>query len=154
MNIFRDPVLFIAFGFGSGLSPRAPGTCGTLIAVPLFLCLEPLGLGPYLVVVALAAAFGVWICSSASRKLGVHDHPGIVWDEIVGYWITMAGIPVAAQSLLAGFVLFRFFDIVKPWPIRSVDRKVSGGLGIMLDDVLAGLAAWALLTGMKLAGLL
>ena len=153
MNIFRDPVLLIAFGFGSGLSPRAPGTCGTLVAIPLFLLLQQLSLVPYLAIVGVAAVAGVWICSLASAKLGVHDHQGIVWDEIVGYWITMAGIAVSIQTVVAGFILFRFFDVVKPWPIRQIDRSVAGGLGIMLDDVIAGVFAWVVLNSLLLAGL-
>ena len=153
MNIFRDPVLLIAFGFGSGLSPRAPGTCGTLVAVPLFLLLQQFSLTSYLAIVGVAAVAGVWVCSLASTRLGVHDHQGIVWDEIVGYWITMAGIAVSVQTIIAGFILFRFFDITKPWPISQIDRSVSGGLGIMLDDVIAGVFAWIVLNILLLADL-
>ncbi len=145
MNIFRDPVLFFAFGFGSGLSPIAPGTCGTLVAIPLFLLLQSLDLAAYLALIGLAAGAGMWICSLASRNLCVHDYQGIVWDEIVGYWITMSGVPVSLQTIVTGFVLFRFFDIIKPWPIRAVDRSVGGGVGIMLDDVIAGFFAWLVL---------
>lgn len=154
MNIFRDPILFFAFGFGSGLSPIAPGTCGTLVAIPFFLLLQPLGMAPYMALVGLATVVGVWICTQASRKVGVHDHQGIVWDEIVGYWITMAGIPVSVETVFSGFVLFRFFDIVKPWPIRPIDRFVDGGLGVMLDDVVAGIFAWIVLYGLVYFGLL
>lgn len=154
MNIFRDPVLLIAFGFGSGLSPKAPGTCGTAVAVPLFVWLQAYGLIPYLALVGLASAGGVWICSRAARKLGVHDHPGIVWDEIVGYWITMTAVPVSVPTLVAGFVLFRFFDIVKPWPIKAIDRSVGGGFGIMLDDLVAGLFACLVLHGLTFSGAL
>ena len=154
MNIFRDPILLIAFGFGSGLSPKAPGTCGTLLAIPLFLLLQQFSLASYLAIVGVAAVAGVWICSLASAKLGVHDHQGIVWDEIVGYWITMTGIAVSLQTVIAGFMLFRFFDIVKPWPIRQIDRSVAGGLGIMLDDVIAGVFAWAVLNILHLMGLI
>ncbi|MCI0667402.1 MAG: phosphatidylglycerophosphatase A [Methylococcaceae bacterium] len=151
MNIFRDPVLFIAFGFGSGLSPKAPGTCGTLVAIPLFLLLQTLGVIPYLAAVGFAGAGGVWICSKASRTLNVRDHQGIVWDEIVGFWISMAGVPVSVQSVLAGFLLFRFFDILKPWPIKTIDRSVAGGLGVMLDDVIAGVFAWLVMQGLILS---
>jgi phosphatidylglycerophosphatase A len=153
LNIFRDPVLFFAFGFGSGLSPVAPGTCGTLVAIPFFLLLQPLDLAVYVAIVTLAAGAGVWICSLASRSLGVHDFRGIVWDEIVGYWITMSGAPLSLQTVVTGFVLFRFFDIVKPWPIRVVDRAVGGGLGIMLDDVAAGGFAWLVLWGLIQLGI-
>lgn len=89
--------------------------------------------------VVLTALLGIWICAQAAKKLGVHDHQGIVWDEMVGYWITMIAVPVSALTVLLGFILFRFFDIVKPWPIGEIDRKVTGGLGIMLDDIVAGL---------------
>jgi phosphatidylglycerophosphatase A len=154
MNIFRDPILLIAFGFGSGLSPKAPGTCGTLLAIPFFLLLQRLGTLPYLVLVGLAAGGGVWVCSQASRKLGIHDHQGIVWDELVGYWITMIGVPMSFQSIFAGFALFRFFDILKPWPIKVIDRSIGGGLGIMLDDVLAGVFACLALQILILTGLL
>lgn len=145
MNIFREPVLLIAFGFGAGLSPKAPGTAGTLVAIPLFCLLATLPSAAYLAVVALAALAGIPICGDAARRFGVHDHQGIVWDEIVGYWITMALVPVSPTSLVLGFVLFRAFDIFKPWPIRWADRHVGGGLGIMLDDILAGIAAWVVL---------
>jgi len=138
----RDPLQFLAFGFGSGLSPRAPGTAGTLAALPLWwLFLAPLPLPVYLLVLAVAALAGVWICDRASRSLGVHDHPGIVWDEFIGLWIALCALPATPLWMLAGFALFRLFDIVKPWPIGWLDRRVSGGLGIMLDDVVAGLFA-------------
>ena len=142
MNIFRDPFLFVAFGFGSGLSPKAPGTMGTIVAIPLFILLSKLGLLVYVLIVIAAALLGIWVCAKASERLGVHDHGGIVWDEIVGYWITMIGMPVSLSSIALGFVLFRFFDIVKPWPISYVDRHVPGGLGVMLDDIVAGVFAW------------
>ncbi len=139
MNIFRDPCLFLAFGFGAGLSPKAPGTLGTLVAVPFYLLLTRMDRWSYVSVVVLTALLGIWICAQAAKKLGVHDHQGIVWDEMVGYWITMIAVPVSALTVLLGFILFRFFDIVKPWPIGEIDRKVTGGLGIMLDDIVAGL---------------
>jgi phosphatidylglycerophosphatase A len=147
----RDPrpfgswIQFLAFGFGSGLSPRAPGTAGTVIAVPLYLLLFELGLPAYTLVLVLASLLGIWLCGRASRELGVHDHPGIVWDEFVGYWITMWGLPADLSWAVAGFFLFRLFDILKPWPISLCDRRVHGGLGIMLDDILAGLASCAIL---------
>lgn len=142
MNIFRDPVLLIACGFGAGLSPKAPGTFGTLIAVPLYLVLESLGLSIYLIVLVVASVGGIRICSIASRKFGMHDCQQIVWDEIVGYWITMAAFPVSPENMVVGFLLFRVYDIFKPWPIRVIDRSVGGGLGIMLDDILAGIFGW------------
>ena len=137
-QVLKDPVLFLAFGFGSGLMPRAPGTAGTLAAIPLYLWFSQYPLTVYLLLVFLVSITGVWICRQASARLGVHDHPGIVWDEIAGFLITM--IPASGSWLwvAAGFVLFRLFDIWKPWPIAWADRELKGGLGIMLDDVLAG----------------
>lgn len=137
----RDPVLFLALGFGSGLSPKAPGTMGTLAALPVYYLLSGLPLGVYLLTIALLAAVGIWLCGRAAQRLGVHDHPGIVWDEIVGFLLTMAGTEANLASILAGFALFRLFDILKPWPIGWCDRHIEGGLGIMLDDLVAGAAA-------------
>ena len=136
-----NPVHLLAFGFGSGAMPFAPGTFGTLAAVPLYLLLEPLPLFSYLVSIVVAFVAGVWLCERTSRDLGVHDHGGIVWDEIVGYLITMTFAPPGAIWVIIGFLLFRLFDILKPWPIRTIDRQVQGGFGIMLDDVLAGIYA-------------
>ena len=152
-QLLRSPTLLLAFGFGSGLSPKAPGTVGTVAAIPLWWLLAQLPLQSYLLIVALAAIVGIVICGRAAEKLGVHDHGGIVWDEFVGFWIAMAALPVTWNSLLFGFVLFRLFDIFKPWPISWLDKKVSGGFGIMIDDVIAGLAAAAVIyvAGMLLA---
>ncbi len=142
---FRSPVQFLAFGFGSGLSPRAPGTMGTVVAVPLYWLFADWSLAWYSGLVLLAALLGIWICGTASRELQVHDHPGIVWDEFVGYWITLWAMPVDWGWMLAGFVVFRVFDIAKPWPISQLDRRVKGGFGIMVDDMLAGVFACATL---------
>jgi phosphatidylglycerophosphatase A len=131
----------LAFGFGAGLAPKAPGTFGTLVGVLIYLPLAHLPFWWYLALTLLAILAGVGICGWSSRKLGVHDHPGIVWDEIAGYLVTMLWAPPGWAWVLAGFVLFRLFDILKPWPIGWFDRRVRGGFGIMLDDVLAGLAA-------------
>lgn len=138
-------VHFLAFGFGSGAAPKAPGTFGTLAAIPVFLLLAYLPLWAYLVVLVLAFALGVYLCGQASKDMGVHDHGGIVWDEFVGFWITMIALPVHWAWIIAGFVLFRFFDIIKPWPIGWLDKRVHGGLGIMIDDVIAGIFALAIL---------
>jgi phosphatidylglycerophosphatase A len=147
LSDLRDPRHFLALGLGSGLLPKAPGTMGTLAAVPLLLLLQGLPLWSFLLVVLLAFLLGIWLCDVTARNLGVHDHPGIVWDEFVGYWLTMAAAPSGWQWLLLGFCLFRVFDILKPWPIRHIDRRVGGGFGIMLDDVLAGIYAWLVLQG-------
>ncbi len=142
-RLLLHPVDFLALGFGSGMAPLAPGTAGTAVAIPLYLLMQPLALMPYLAVVALLFLVGIAICAHTANRLGVHDHPGIVWDEIVGYLVTMAFAPVGWQWVAAGFVLFRLFDIVKPWPIHWCDRKVHGGFGIMLDDLIAGVLAAA-----------
>jgi len=138
---FRSPAQFVAFGFGSGLAPKAPGTFGTLAAVPHYLLLSQMIPVYYTLVVIATAALGIWICDIASKQLQVHDHAGIVWDEFVGYWITMWLLPPDWLWIVAGFVVFRVFDIAKPWPVGYLDRKVEGGLGIMLDDIMAGLMA-------------
>lgn len=114
---------------------------GTIMAIPLWYLLVQLPPQAYVLVVAICAVVGVFICGSAADKLGVHDHGGIVWDEFVGFWITMAFLPVSYVALIAGFVFFRLFDIFKPWPISWLDKNMGGGLGIMIDDVVAGLAA-------------
>jgi phosphatidylglycerophosphatase A len=149
-SIWRNPIHFLAFGFGSGAMPVAPGTFGTLAALPIYWFMQPLSLWAYLAVVLAVCVVGVWLCDVTSRDLGVHDHGGIVWDEIAGYLITMIAAPAGWQWMLVGFVLFRIFDILKPWPIGWVDRRVHGGLGIMLDDVLAAVFAWAILQGLTL----
>lgn len=141
--MLRNPLHLLSLGFGSGLAPVAPGTFGTLFAVPFYLLLAQLSLPWYLLAVNLGFVIGVYICQYTSDALGVHDHGGIVWDEFVGYWITMIAVPFAWQWILLGFVLFRGFDIVKPWPVKIADKKIKGGFGIMLDDVLAGLYALA-----------
>lgn len=131
---------FIALGAGLGLAPKAPGTFGTLLGIPL-LFLMPANLAVYLIVVVVLFALGVWCCDVCAKNLGVHDHPGIVWDEVVGYLITMIAVPKTFTWIVVGFILFRFFDILKPWPISWVDKQVEGGMGIMLDDVLAAIFA-------------
>jgi phosphatidylglycerophosphatase A len=144
-RILRDPVHLVAFGFGTGLSPYAPGTFGTLVGIPFVLLMAPLGLGAQLGVVLVGFLFGIYVCGESARRLGVHDHGGIVWDEVVGYAVTMLAVPAEPLWMLAGFALFRLFDIWKPWPIREADHSLKGGVGIMLDDVLAGIFAGAIL---------
>ena len=138
-----NPVHFLALGFGSGLAPKAPGTFGTLAAVPLFLLMAPLSTSIYLSLLVIMSLAGIYICGKAAEDAGVPDHGAIVWDEIVGLLITMCLMPVTWQTLLVGFALFRFFDILKPWPISFIDKNCHGGFGIMLDDIVAGIAAWA-----------
>jgi phosphatidylglycerophosphatase A len=139
--MLANPLHLLSLGFGSGLAPRAPGTFGTLVAIPFYLLLAELDLPFYLVIVAVAFVIGVFLCGYTSKALGVHDHSGIVWDEFVGFWITMIAVPLSWQSILLGFVLFRIFDIFKPWPVNIADKKMQGGFGIMFDDVLAGIYA-------------
>ena len=135
----KDPVVFIAMGLGSGLSPKAPGTAGTLLTVPLVYFLQQQSTLVYALTILFVLATGSWICGYAAKKLQVHDHSGIVYDEVAGFLITMFMVPVGCYWLLAGFILFRFFDAVKPWPISWFDKNISGGFGIMFDDVIAGL---------------
>jgi phosphatidylglycerophosphatase A len=143
--MMRDPVLILATGFGSGLAPRAPGTAGSVVGVILYLAVADLSLPFYFALLIVLSCLGCWICDVAARKLGVPDAPSIVFDEIVGVLITLAGTPIEWPWLLLGFALFRFFDILKPWPIRWLDKNIHGGVGIMLDDLLAGVFALVLL---------
>jgi len=136
-KLLRDPVCFLALGGGSGLAPRAPGTFGTLPAVPLVLWLQTVPVEVYAVVVAVMAAAGVPLCAVAEKKLNRRDHPAIVWDEITGFTAAMLFAPAGLAWLAAGFVLFRAVDIFKPWPINVVNAKMHGGAGIMADDLLA-----------------
>ncbi len=146
---FRSPVHVLAFGFGTGLSPVAPGTLGTLAAVPIVWMLSPLPGSLSAVVVLVFTVAGVHICRVAAATLGTHDHPAIVWDEMAGLMITLLFVPFSWTALALGFVLFRVFDILKPWPISYVDRKIPGGVGIMLDDVIAAVFAGIVLRGME-----
>lgn len=148
----RDPPLrwwlhprrLLACGLGLGLAPRAPGTWGTLLGVALFLPLAALPLPAYLALLLLLGALGIWICGRTAQELGRHDPSAIVWDEVVGFLTAMIAAPAGWIWILAGFALFRFFDIAKPWPVRAAER-VRGGLGILLDDVVAGLLAFLVL---------
>lgn len=141
----KNPVHLLAFGFGTGLAPRAPGTAGSLLGAVLYLPLSGLPLMGYLALLAALFAGGVWLCGRTAGDLGVPDHGGIVFDEMVGVLVAMTALPRDWLWLLMGFLLFRLFDILKPWPISLIDRRVKGGLGIMLDDLMAGIAALALL---------
>jgi len=143
--VFSNLNHFFAFGFGSGLAPKAPGTFGTLAAIPIFWLIQDLTWPLYVLWLLVTFALGVYWCDRSSKALGVHDHGGIVWDEMLGYWLTMFLAPAGLLWMAVGFVLFRFFDILKPWPINLLDRKVGGGFGIMIDDVLAAVYAWLVL---------
>ncbi len=152
-RVWRDPVLWLAFGFGTGLAPKAPGTVGTLPGIALAALIGGLAgtAAPAVILLALLALIplGVWLCGEASRRLGVHDYGGIVFDEVVGVLIPFLVLPITPLNLLLAFLAFRLFDVWKPWPIRWLDRRVHGGLGIMVDDLLAGVfalaAVWVLL---------
>ncbi|MBC7984164.1 MAG: phosphatidylglycerophosphatase A [Candidatus Obscuribacterales bacterium] len=148
-QLLRNPVHFLALGFGAGLSPWAPGTAGTLVAVPLIMFIGAFGASVHAAVTVLLCVSGMFICDISAKRLGVHDHPGIVWDEIAGFSITMLVVPHTWYWLLAGFVVFRFLDIVKPWPIREADHRLRGGLGIMLDDMMAGVIGAGILYGLN-----
>ena len=144
MSLLRDPVHFLAFGFGAGLAPRAPGTCGSLVGIVAAWWLLDLPLPWRIGVVLLVIGAGIWICGESARRLGRHDDQRIVLDEIAG--VLLAALTVPEKSLFAlslVFVFFRIFDILKPWPIRDVDHSLKGGLGIMLDDLIAALFAAA-----------
>ena len=152
-EIFGSPVHLLAFGFGTGLVPKGPGTAGTLVGIPLFLLLMALPLPLFAAVTVVLAMAGCWICGESARRLGVHDYGGIVFDEIVGYLIAASPLlPALALNrhglvagLAAAFGLFRLFDIWKPWPIGWLDDRLHGGVGIMVDDLVAGVFAAAVL---------
>jgi phosphatidylglycerophosphatase A len=142
LRTLLDPVHFVAFGFGAGLAPRAPGTAGSVVGIVIAWWLMPLPFQVRVAIVLVAVAAGIWVCGESARRLDAHDHPGIVLDEIVA--VLAAALVMADRSLPALFllfVLFRIFDIAKPWPIRDVDHRLGGGLGIMLDDLIAALFA-------------
>ena len=144
--LFQHPAHLIAFGFGAGLIPKAPGTWGTLVAIPFYFL--AVGIGGTSAALAFALLFfvvGIWASAVAGRSLGVADHGGIVVDEIAAFILVLAFTPPGILWLLAAFVLFRIFDIVKPWPISYFDRTLKGGFGVMFDDLLAALGAIALL---------
>jgi phosphatidylglycerophosphatase A len=140
-GFLRDPVHLLAFGFGSGAMPRAPGTWGSLAAIPIWYTFAWLPQPIYWAIVAVAFIVGVWLCGKTADDLKVHDHGGIVWDEFVGMWIALGLFPENIAGVLLAFVMFRLFDVVKPWPINWLDERLPGGFGIMVDDVVAAVMA-------------
>lgn len=149
------PVHWLALGFGSGLARKAPGTWGSVVGLLIFLPLLALPQAWYALSVLIASLAGVWICGKAARDWGVHDHGAIVWDEVAGMGVALFALPFGWQSGVLAFVLFRLFDIWKPWPISVLDQKVPGGAGIMIDDLAAGVLACVaghLLAGSVLTG--
>lgn len=144
-NVWQDPLTFIAFGFGAGTMPFAPGTFGTLLAIPFYLLIARLPLMYYFTFVLIFTVISVWLCERVHRQIGEHDHPGVTIDEFAGFFITMINAPLGAIWVILGFLLFRFFDIVKPWPIRLLDEKITNGFGTVIDDVIAGVYAFFIL---------
>lgn len=151
-TLYQDPILLLGMGFGSGLAPKAPGTWGSLLGILLIVPLVLSSLEIAWIVFLLATLVGSYICAVSAHRLGVHDHSGIVWDEFVGVWLVILCLPQQSWMYwVSAFVLFRIFDIFKPWPIGWVDKQVSGGKGIMLDDIIAALYSiiiiWVVQTG-------
>lgn len=153
-SIWKDPIQLLACGLGTGSMPYAPGTFGTLLAVPVYWFMQSLSMEAYIGLTGLLFLLGIFLCGYTAKKLGTHDHGGIVWDEVVGYLITMTFVPVGWAWIVLGFLLFRLADIFKPWPIRWFDQHVTGGFGIMLDDVLAGVYAMLVLYIIQVWGFL
>ncbi|WP_414684477.1 phosphatidylglycerophosphatase A family protein [Methylotenera sp.] len=139
--LLSHPAHFFALGFGSGLAKKAPGTFGTLVGLPLFWLVNGYTLATQLALISLLFLAGIYFCEKTGKALGVSDHGGIVWDEIVAIMLVLTFTISQWQWWLAAFLLFRFFDIWKPFPIRQCDAKVKGGLGVMLDDLLAAIYA-------------
>ena len=144
-SVWTNPIHFVACGFGVGTIPWMPGTFGTLVGVALYLVLSPLPIWAYVLITAVLIVIGVFICDITNRDFGTDDHPAAVWDEIATFLIVMIAVPKTWYFILIGFLLFRFFDIVKPWPIGWIDKNIHGGVGVMLDDVVAALFSWAIL---------
>ena len=138
-GFWKHPAHLLALGFGTGYVPKLPGTAGTLIGVLIYYFMQPLNVIVYLGITSVMFLAGIWLCGKTSQDMGVHDHNAIVWDEIVGYLVTMIMAPAGWLWMALGFILFRIFDIWKPWPISWVDRHTKGGLGVMLDDLIAGI---------------
>ena len=152
--MIRNPMHLVACGFGSGFVPKIPGTAGTLVGIPIVLLMQLLPvLGQWLAVV-LMFLVGCYVCEYSARALNLGDPGAIVWDEITGFCVAMMLVPVSVLNIVIAFILFRVFDIAKPWPISLADRKVSGGFGIMLDDLIAGVFANAALQILLLSKIL
>lgn len=149
--LFAHPAHLIAFGFGTGLAPKAPGTVGTLLGLPLFWLIVAVSPDLPNRIILLIAAFllGVWACGRTGRALGVADHGGMVWDEIAAFALVLLFTPAGGLWMALAFALFRLFDILKPWPIRLADMRIKGGFGVMFDDLLAAAYAIAALKGLQ-----
>ncbi len=142
---FSNPWHYLSCGLGSGLLPRMPGTWGSLIAIPFFYVFNKLPLWQYGILLIITFAVGVALCGYSEKAFRKKDHSSIVWDEMVGMWITLCHAPFRLDVLIVGFILFRIFDIFKPWPINWLQKHLPGGWGVMADDAAAGIAAWVLL---------
>jgi phosphatidylglycerophosphatase A len=149
--LLAHPAHLIAFGFGSGLAPKAPGTVGTLLGLPLFWLIAAITPDISSQIIFLIATFllGVWACGRTGRALGVADHGGMVWDEIVAFALVLMFSPTGWLWIALAFALFRLFDILKPWPIRFADTHLKNGFGVMFDDLLAAVYAIAALKGLQ-----
>lgn len=154
VSVWRNPIHFLAFGCGSGAVPKAPGTFGSLAALVPYFFMQDLSQPFYLGLLVVSAVIGIYLCGKTAKDLGVHDHGGIVWDEFVGMWLTLFAAPQGIGWVVIGFVLFRLFDILKPMPIGWLDKRVHGGIGIMLDDIVAGSFAWICLQLIALSGVI
>lgn len=148
-KIWQDPLYFVAFGLGSGTVPYAPGTFGTLLAIPFYLLIRPLPLIAYILFVICFFIFSSWVCERVSKEIHEHDHPGMCIDEFAGFFVTMINAPHGCGWIFLGFILFRLFDIWKPWPIHVIDKKMHGGIGMVLDDIVAGIFAMMIIQLMK-----
>lgn len=139
--LLQHPAHFFGLGFGSGLAPKAPGTFGTLIGYPLFWLISVYALSTQLIIISALFLIGIYFCGVTGKALGVSDHGGIVWDEIVAMMLVLAFTPNQWQWWIVAFLLFRLFDIWKPFPIRQFDAKLKNGFGVMFDDLLAAIYA-------------
>lgn len=147
--MLKHPAHILALGFGSGLSPKAPGTLGTLFGIPLFMALMYFPEIYHYWTISILFIVGIPICHITGRALGVSDHGGIVWDEIVAFMLVLEFTPLSWAWWLAAFLLFRLFDIWKPFPIKQADAKLKGGFGVMFDDLLAAIYAIASLKALQ-----
>lgn len=145
--LLQHPAHFFALGFGSGLAKKAPGTWGTLVAFPLFLMMPANNWG--LLIIALLFIAGIYFCEVTGQHLGVPDHGAMVWDEIVAFLLLLHFVPPSGITWVVAFVLFRLFDIWKPFPIKQVDAKLKGGFGVMFDDILAAFYALLSMVGLQ-----
>ena len=143
-HMLTNPIHCFSFGFGSGLLPKMPGTWGTIAAFIFFVPMMKLSSASYLLLLVILTMLSIFAADYTSKELGVHDHSAIVCDEIAGYLLVLFFVPHTPIYILLSFVLFRFFDIVKPYPINCIDKNIPGGAGIVLDDIMA--AVYAILT--------